>query len=153
MAAAALAYLALTARVCASSVRSCLAVSTTASSAAWPAGVMIPSCAPATGARSAAMTTDALNETPGRDMYLPPLRRGRPDARRRRPPFLLAVCRGIEQTDQAGEPTGGPGALSRTALRQPRAAIGRVAHNQRIGMQAEEAERTNTRRTRFSLRP
>src|SRR4029079_16051828 len=102
MAAAALAYLALTARVCASSVRSCLAVSTTASSAAWPAGVMIPSCAPATGARGAAMTTYALNETPGRDMYLPPLRRGRPDARRRKPPFLLAVGRGIEQTRPGG---------------------------------------------------
>src|SRR6187455_3009000 len=105
MAAAALAYLALTARVCASSVRSCLAVSTTASSAAWPAGVMIPSCAPAPGARSAAMRTDAMSKTPDRDMYLPPLRRGRPEeASGHRAPFLLAVGRGLARRDQVGLP-------------------------------------------------
>ena len=100
MAAAALAYLALTARVCASSVRSCLAVSTTASSAAWPAGVMIPSCAPAPGARCAAMRTDAMNKTPDRDMYLPPLGGVEPEASGHRAPFLLAVGRGLARRDQ-----------------------------------------------------
>src|SRR4029079_3566204 len=100
MAAAPLAYLALTARVCASSVRSCLAVNTTASSAAWPAGVMIPSCAPAPGARSAAMRTDAMNKTPDRDMYLPPLRRGgRLEPRVHRAPLLLAVVRGLARRE------------------------------------------------------
>ena len=56
-----------TARVWTSSARSCWGVSVTASSAAWPAGVLTPSCAPAPGAPSAAAAADATSMTPSRD--------------------------------------------------------------------------------------
>src|SRR5262245_19304826 len=55
-----------TARVWASSACSCVGVSVTASSAAWPAAVFTPSCAPAPGATSAITAANATSVTPNR---------------------------------------------------------------------------------------